>query len=117
MASVGRSGSRRTTKRQAIFDATERLMLTEGYGTVTYRSVATAAGVAPGLVQYYFPSLDVLFIAVLREATDRLVDQLTDAARSQRPLRAIGPMPATPPAVRCCCSSWPSPTEFPKSVR
>jgi AcrR family transcriptional regulator len=89
MASVGRSGSRRTTKRQAIFDATERLMLTEGYGTVTYRSVATAAGVAPGLVQYYFPSLDVLFIAVLREATDRLVDQLTDAARSQRPLRAI----------------------------
>jgi AcrR family transcriptional regulator len=89
MTSVGRSGSRRSTKRQAILDATGRLMLTEGYGTVTFRSVATGAGVTPGLAQYYFPSLEVLFIAVLGEATDRLVDQLTDAARSERPLRAI----------------------------
>jgi AcrR family transcriptional regulator len=89
MASAGRSGSRRTTKRQAILDGTVRLMLAEGYGAVTYRSVATAAGVAPGLVQYYFPSLDLLFVAVLRDATDRLIDQLTDAARSRRPLHAI----------------------------
>jgi AcrR family transcriptional regulator len=89
MESAGRSGSRRTTKRRAILDGTERLMLTEGYGAVTYRSVATVAGVAPGLVQYYFPSIDLLFVAVLREATDRLIDQLTEAAHSDRPLHAI----------------------------
>jgi AcrR family transcriptional regulator len=89
MASADRTGSRRTGKRQAILDGTERIMLAEGYGAITYRSVATAAGVAPGLVQYYFPSLELLFIAVLREATDRLVDQLTAAAHSERPLHAI----------------------------
>lgn len=64
-------------------------MLGDGYGAVTYRSVATAAGVAPGLVQYYFPSLDELFIAVLRENTDRLITNLTDATDSDQPLRAV----------------------------
>lgn len=89
MASAGRSGSRRTNKRQAILDGTQRLMLTDGYGAVTFRSVATAAGVAPGLVQYYFPSLDDLFIAVLRENTDRLITDLTDATDTEQPLRAV----------------------------
>jgi AcrR family transcriptional regulator len=89
MAPAGRSGSRNTDKRQAILDGTQRLMLTEGYGAVTFRSVATAAGVAPGLVQYYFPSLDDLFIAVLREATDRLIADLTHATDSEQPLRAV----------------------------
>jgi AcrR family transcriptional regulator len=89
MAATGRSGSRRTTKRQAILDGTEQIMLTEGYGTVTYRSVATAAGVAPGLVQYYFPTLEDLFSAVLRGATDRLIADLTDATNSEQPLRAV----------------------------
>jgi len=88
MASAG-SGSRRTTKRQAILDGTAHIMLTDGYGAVTYRSVATAAGVAPGLVQYYFPSLDELFIAVLRENTDRLITNLTGATDSDQPLRAV----------------------------
>jgi AcrR family transcriptional regulator len=64
-------------------------MLTDGYGAVTFRSVATAAGVAPGLVQYYFPSLDDLFIAVLRENTDRLITDLTDATDTEQPLRAV----------------------------
>ncbi len=89
MTRAGRSGSRNTSKRQAILKGAQRLMVAEGYGAITYRSVATAADVAPGLVQYYFPSLDDLFIAVLREATDRLVGDLTDATASEQPLRAI----------------------------
>lgn len=89
MASARGSGSRRTGKRQAILAAAEHVILNEGYGAVTFRSVATAAGVAPGLVQYYFPSLDDLFITVLREATDRLIVELTHAADAGQPLRAI----------------------------
>ena len=89
MTSAGGSGSRRTDKRQAILDGTERLMLSDGYGAITYRSVATAAGVTAGLVQYYFPSLEELFIAVLRESTDRLVERLTGAAGAAQPLRAV----------------------------
>lgn len=89
MASKGGSGSRNTDKRQAILEGTERLMLAAGYGAVTYRSAATAADVTPGLVQYYFPTLNDLFVAVLRESTDRLLDRLTGATGAAQPLREV----------------------------
>jgi AcrR family transcriptional regulator len=81
------SGSRNSIKLQSILAATEQLMLDKGYGAVTFRSVAGAADVAAGLVQYYFPSLDDLFVAVLRNSTDRLIADLAEAARSDQPLR------------------------------
>lgn len=64
-------------------------MVDEGYAAVTYRGVATRAGVTAGLVQYYFPALDDLFIAVLRQGTDRIVERLTEASMSAQPLRAV----------------------------
>jgi AcrR family transcriptional regulator len=67
----------------------ERIMIDHGYAAVTYRSVAARAEVTPGLVQYYFPVLDDLFIALLRTDTDRIVDRLTQATRNGRPLRAV----------------------------
>jgi AcrR family transcriptional regulator len=88
-ATASGTGTRRTSKRQSIIDGTERLMIAEGYGAVTFRSAATAAGVAPGLVQYYFPTLGELFVAVLRQATDRLVGELTDETVYEQPLRAV----------------------------
>lgn len=64
-------------------------MLDQGYAAVTYRGVATRAEVTPGLVQYYFPVLDELFVAILESGTDGLVAQLERAAASDRPLRAV----------------------------
>lgn len=84
---ASRSGARQSAKLQGILAATEALMLDQGYGAVTFRSVANAAGVAAGLVQYYFPSLDDLFVAVLRSATDRLIADLQRASESDQPLR------------------------------
>ncbi len=89
MPELRASGARQTAKLQAILSGTEQLMLEEGYGSVTFRSVATKAGVAAGLVQYYFPSLDDLFVAVLRQSTDRLLEHLDEATRSDSPLRAV----------------------------
>jgi AcrR family transcriptional regulator len=89
MVSPGRAGARRTQKLQAILHATERVMLDEGYAAVTFRRVADAADVAPGLVQYYFPSVDDLFTSVLRQSTDRIVAELGAATRSDHPLRAV----------------------------
>jgi AcrR family transcriptional regulator len=86
---TGGSGSRRTSKRQAIVTAVEHVIVEEGYGAVTFRSVASAAGVAPGLVQYYFPSLEDLFVTVLRESTDRLIVNLSHATTTGQPLRTI----------------------------
>jgi AcrR family transcriptional regulator len=89
MAASRSSGARRTEKLSAILRSTETLMLEEGYGAVTFRSVAAKAEVTAGLVQYYFPSLDDLFIAVLRQSTDRLIGHLADASRSEAPLREV----------------------------
>lgn len=83
------AGARRTEKLQAILSATQQLMLDQGYGAVTFRSVAAVAGVAAGLVQYYFPAMDDLFIAVLRRGTDRAIEGLENASRSEYPLRAL----------------------------
>jgi AcrR family transcriptional regulator len=89
MAASRSSGARRTEKLNSILRSTEMLMLEEGYGSVTFRSVAARAEVTAGLVQYYFPSLDDLFIAVLRQSTDRLIGHLSEASESDAPLRAV----------------------------
>ena len=81
------SAAKRPT-RAAILASTDEIMRGEGYAAVTYRSVAARAGVTPGLVQYYFPSLDQLFIALLRQATDLVLDRLAEATKADQPLRA-----------------------------
>ncbi len=48
-----------------ILEAARRLMSEEGAGAVTVRGVARAAGIAPGHLGYYFPSLDALLDALL----------------------------------------------------
>jgi AcrR family transcriptional regulator len=89
MSSGGGVGAAKSPKLDAIVDSTLAMMLEEGYASVTYRGVAARAGVAAGLVQYYFPSLDDLFIAVLRRRTDELVEQLTELDTARQPLRAV----------------------------
>jgi AcrR family transcriptional regulator len=64
-------------------------MVAEGYAAVTYRAVAAGAEVTPGLVQYYFSSLDDLFAAVLRESTDQILVRLAETADADQPLRAV----------------------------
>lgn len=82
-------GSRSAGTRAELISATRRLLLAQGYAAVTYRSVATEAGVTPGLVQYHFPLMDQLFEAVLETGTDRLVERLGRAVESEQPLRAL----------------------------
>jgi AcrR family transcriptional regulator len=66
-------------------------MLEEGYAGVSYRALATKAGVTPSLVQYYFPSVDDIFIAAIRRYSDRNLTHLTRALerRPDDPLRAV----------------------------
>ena len=72
-----------------ILDATERLMLEEGYAAVTTRAVAKLAGLAPGLVHYYFPSTDDLLVAAYRRATDVNLERLTRALACEDPMREL----------------------------
>ena len=43
--------------RQSVITV-EKMMLDEGYASISYRALAAKAGVTPSLVQYYFPALD-----------------------------------------------------------
>ena len=91
MASLRRVGAETSKTRAALLDGTEQLMLERGYPAVTYRSVAATAGVTAGLVQYYFPTLDELFLALLRRRSERNHELLLEAleSRPDEPLRVV----------------------------
>jgi AcrR family transcriptional regulator len=86
-----RVGAESSKKRDDLLDCVERLMLTKGYAAVTYRAVAAAAEVTPGLVQYYFPTLDDLFVAAIRRRSEQNLHRLQAAleARPDEPLRVL----------------------------
>jgi AcrR family transcriptional regulator len=75
--------------RAAVLDSTEELMLEDGYAAVTYRNVAARAGITPANVQYYFPTIDDLFLDLLRERTQGIVERLGELTDADQPLRAV----------------------------
>ena len=62
--------------RADITAAAYSLLAQKGYEAVTMKEIARAAGVAPGLIHYYFESKDQLLQSVLKEAGDRYVEQM-----------------------------------------
>jgi len=88
MAERRRPRAATVEKRKRLLDATEELMLTEGYAAVSSRSVAAQVGIQAPLVHYYFPTIDDLFVAVLRRRAERNVDRMAEALASPEPLRA-----------------------------
>ena len=71
-----------------VLDAAQEIMLREGYAAVTSRSVAARIGIKPPLVHYYFPTVDDLFVALLRRNSEHIVERLTAALESAQPLQA-----------------------------
>jgi AcrR family transcriptional regulator len=63
----------RASTEEAFLDAAERLMIGVGYAGVSTRALAEEAGANPGLVHYYFGSMDNLFLRVLERFTERLI--------------------------------------------
>jgi AcrR family transcriptional regulator len=60
------------TTREALLDATERVLLSEGVTGVTTRGVAREAGVNQALVHYYFGSVEQMLISVLERITEQV---------------------------------------------
>src|ERR1700751_1668073 len=81
---VGREATRET-----LIEATAQIMLAEGYAAATSRRVAAKAGVKPALVHYYFPSMDDLFVAVLRDKAEDNLARQREAIAETRPLHAL----------------------------
>ncbi|KUI05514.1 TetR family transcriptional regulator [Mycolicibacterium acapulense] len=90
-ASPRRIGAETSKTRDTLLDAVEKMMLEEGYASVSYRALAAKAGVTASLVQYYFPSLDDIFLAAIRRYSERNLAVLSKAlaTRSEDPLHAL----------------------------
>lgn len=82
-ASPHRAGARNGSTRDSIYDAIERTIAEFGHAGVSYRTIAATAGVAPSLVQYYFPSMDDIFISAVQRRTDMNIARLTESLRAR----------------------------------
>jgi AcrR family transcriptional regulator len=80
---------RREAMREALIEATAQIMLDEGYAAATSRRVAAKAAVKPALVHYYFPSMDDLFVAVLRDKAEEALEHQRQAIADAQPLHAL----------------------------
>ena len=76
---------------QQIVDAAGRVMARKGYGGTTMKDIAAEAGIAPGLIHYYFDSKEDLLLAV----TGTLCQQMREAAE-----KAFTASREAPPIVR-----------------
>jgi AcrR family transcriptional regulator len=88
MAEARRPRAATEEKRKRILDATEEIMLKDGYAAVSSRSVAAAVGIQAPLVHYYFPTLDDLFVSMIQRRSGRNVERMAEALASAEPLRA-----------------------------
>lgn len=89
MAAPRRVGAENSATRALILDATEHVLVEEGYAAASTRRVAARAGLKPSLVHYYFPTTDDLLIAVYRRAADWSTELLDQALADPDPLMAL----------------------------
>lgn len=67
---IDRQADQSEDRRARILSAAKKLLAEEGYDRVTMKQVAREAGVAQGLIHYYFSGKGDLLLAVLRETLD-----------------------------------------------
>lgn len=84
-----RIGAESSATRALIIQATEQVMLEEGYAAASTRRVAARAGLKPSLVHYYFPTTEDLLLAVYHRGAAESDRRLEKAIASPDPLRAM----------------------------
>jgi AcrR family transcriptional regulator len=82
--------------RRALLDATAQIMLEEGYAAATSRRIAARAGVKPPLLHYYFPTMDQLYLAVVRRGAEANLERLRRALAADQPLHALWNLTSEP---------------------
>lgn len=74
-------------KREKIISAAYEVLSVKGYDKASTKEIAKSAGVAQGLINYYFPSKDLLFAEVFRRETERYCLSFGDLkAYANRPI-------------------------------
>ncbi|OBG12976.1 TetR family transcriptional regulator [Mycolicibacterium celeriflavum] len=88
-AASGKGKTAEPGARQRLIEATAELMRDEGYAAATSRRVAAEAGVKQALVYYYFPTMDNLFVEVLRAGAEVSLENMRAALTDDDPLRTL----------------------------
>ena len=69
---------------QRIVQGALEALRTKGFQGASARTIAALAGVNPGLIFYYFPSLDALLLAALRQTSEERLERHRPAAEAVR---------------------------------
>ncbi len=83
---------REESTRGKLVEATARIMREEGYAAATSRRVAAEAGAKQALVYYYFPTMDDLFLEVLRVGAEAALTRMRALLTDEDPLQALWEM-------------------------
>jgi AcrR family transcriptional regulator len=101
------------TKQDRIMAATLRILARDGFTGLSMRTVASEAGLAPGLLTYYHPTKSELVAAALREighqddallAVDASLDPIARVHDALR--RAVSPQLLTPDYLALRLQLW-----------
>src|ERR1700730_3152103 len=87
----GRRGPEETRRRRAqIVRAATAVLSRQGYGDTSLKEIAREAGVAPGLLHYYFESKEQLLLEVVEEMDRELTNTWQVAVRDiEDPLERV----------------------------
>ena len=83
------SKEKASTTREQIIAAAYRVLAEQGYDAATIKAIAREAGVAPGLLHYYFASKDDLLIEVLKDISSRYMLRMQQLFR-ELPVDQLG---------------------------
>ncbi|HET9874235.1 MAG TPA: helix-turn-helix domain-containing protein [Mycobacterium sp.] len=81
-----RIGAPDAKNRALLLDASEQLLLSDGYSAVSSRRVAEKAGLKHQLVHYYFRTMDDMFLAMFRRRGDQGLKEQAEVLKSPQPL-------------------------------
>lgn len=90
---------REQTARERIIAAAHQVLAERGLEAASVKEIARQAGVAPGLVHYYFANKEELLSTVLREASARYTVEMAQLAQSH-PAEALAEAALRVPAER-----------------
>ena len=71
--------------KDAILDATDRLLSRFGYRKMTVEDIATEAGIGKGTIYLHFSSKEEVVLSHIDRIVDRLKESLTEIANSNEP--------------------------------
>ncbi|MFS0723780.1 TetR/AcrR family transcriptional regulator [Paenibacillus sp. 1P07SE] len=80
-------------KRERIIQAALKVLAERGYDEASTKEIAREAGVAQGLISYYFSGKDLLFAEVFRRESDRYCESMSFLKHQE-------PRPLTPDTIR-----------------